>query len=143
MCKLSSLPQCNPSFATAHLTSSCALLCRLYNTSYKTPSQLYMLLIIILILSQDKGFSQNMQEVMLGSVPWYKERMLQKTSLGDLSLCLSSCCSWLLHTCSTTPFSLQCFLYATTQRKPSIWPSYLGNLQPACYLPNKACSCIT
>jgi len=44
-----------------------------------------MLLIIILILSQDKGFSQNMQEVMLGSVPWYKERMLQKTSLGDLS----------------------------------------------------------
>lgn len=60
--------------------------CRLYNTSYKTPSQLYMLLIIILILSQDKGFSQNIQGVMLGSVPWYKERMLQKTSLGKLVL---------------------------------------------------------
>lgn len=48
------------------------------------PSQLYMLLIIILILSQDKGFSQNIQGVTLGSVPWYKERMLQKTSLGKL-----------------------------------------------------------
>ncbi|KAA6428940.1 MAG: hypothetical protein FRX49_01050 [Trebouxia sp. A1-2] len=64
------------------------LLHRLYNTSYKTPSQLYMLLIIILILSQDKGFSQNVQEVMLGSVPWYKERMLQKTSLGSLLVVL-------------------------------------------------------
>ena len=52
--------------------------------SYKMPSQLYMLLIIILILSQDKGFIQNIQGVALGSVPWYKERMLQKTSLGKL-----------------------------------------------------------
>jgi len=91
--KLSGLPLCTPSYNAKHLKSSAALLCRLYNTSYKTPSQLYMLLIIILILSQDKGFSQNMQEVMLGSVPWYKERMLQKTSLGDLPLCLSTCCS--------------------------------------------------
>lgn len=60
------------------------LLQRLYSTTYKTPSQLYMLLIIILILSQDKGFSQNIQRVMLGAVPWYKERMLQRTSLGSL-----------------------------------------------------------
>ena len=44
-----------------------------------------MLLIIILILSQDKGFSQNIQGVMLGSVPWYKERVLHKTSLGTLT----------------------------------------------------------
>lgn len=124
--RLSGLPLCNPSYATEHLTSSSALLCRLYNTSYKTPSQLYMLLIIILILSQDKGFSQNVQEVMLGSVPWYKERMLQKTSLGNLSLCLSTCCNWLLHTCSNTPFSLECFLCATTQRKQSIRPCYAG-----------------
>lgn len=55
---------------------------RLYETSYKTPSQLYMLLIIILILSQDKGFCQNIQEVTLPSVTWYKERLLQKTTLG-------------------------------------------------------------
>ena len=41
-----------------------------------------MLLIIILILSQDKGFCQNIQEVTLPSVAWYKERLLQKTSLG-------------------------------------------------------------
>lgn len=55
------------------------------------PSQLYMLLIIILILSQDKGFSQNIQEIMLGAVPWYRERLLQKTSLGD---CLQTHGNW-------------------------------------------------
>lgn len=42
-----------------------------------------MLLIIILILSQDKGFCQNIQEVTLPSVAWYKERLLQKTTLGN------------------------------------------------------------
>ena len=41
-----------------------------------------MLLIVILILSQDQGFSQSIQGVTLASVPWYKERTLQKTSLG-------------------------------------------------------------
>ena len=141
-CKLSSLPLCNPSYATEHLISSSALLCRLYSTTYKTPSQLYMLLIIILILSQDQGFSQNVQQVMLASVPWYRERTLHKTSLGHLSLWLSTSCSCLLHTCSTTLFSLQRFLCATTQRKQSIWPIYLGNLRPACHFAT-ACSCST
>lgn len=61
---------------------------RLYNTSYKTPSQLYMLLIIILILSQDRGFCQNIQEVTLPSVAWYKERLLQRTTLGNRLLLL-------------------------------------------------------
>ncbi len=56
-----------------------------------------MLLIIILILSQDKGFSQNVQEVMLGSVPWYKERMLQKTSLGDLCVYLPAAAGCYTH----------------------------------------------
>ncbi len=101
-----------------------------------------MLLIIILILSQDKGFSQNMQEVMLGSVPWYKERMLQKTSLGDLSqfiFLLQLAAAYMFNYAFQSPMLSVCH----NPRKPSIWPSYLGNLQPACYLPNKACSCIT
>ncbi len=96
-----------------------------------------MLLIIILILSQDKGFSQNVQEVMLGSVPWYKERMLQKTSLGDLSLCLSFCCSWLLHTCSSTPFSLQRFLDATTKGNKAFGPIILAICDRHVLLPTK------
>ncbi|KAL3152555.1 hypothetical protein ABBQ32_001582 [Trebouxia sp. C0010 RCD-2024] len=60
------------------------LLHRLYNASYKTPCQLYMPLIILLILSQDRGFCQNIQEVTLTSVAWYKERLLQRTTLGSL-----------------------------------------------------------
>lgn len=67
------------------------LLHRLYQTSYKTPSQLYMLLIIILILTQDKGFCQNIQEVTLPSVSWYKERLLQKTTLGNCLLLMPFC----------------------------------------------------
>jgi hypothetical protein len=44
-----------------------------------------LLQIIVLILSQDTSFSHNIHKVMLpGSVPWYKERMLNKISLGSL-----------------------------------------------------------
>ena len=46
-----------------------------------------MLLIVILILSQDQGFSQSIQGVTLASVPWYKDRALQKTSLGKQGCC--------------------------------------------------------
>ena len=75
-------------------------MCRLYNTSYKAPSQLYMLLIITLILSQDSGFCQNIQEVALPSVPWYKERLLQKTSLGTWQYSPFGCSIRRLDTCS-------------------------------------------
>lgn len=41
--------------------------------------------IIVLILSQDTSFSHNIHKVMLpGSVSWYKERMLNRVSLGSL-----------------------------------------------------------
>ena len=55
-----------------------------------------MLLIVILILSQDQGFSQSVQGVTLASVPWYKERALQKTSLGRKGRCVPTveACSW-------------------------------------------------
>lgn len=49
-----------------------------------------MLLIVILILSQDQGYSQSIQSVTLGSVPWYRERALQKMSLGETSCTLLS-----------------------------------------------------
>jgi len=41
--------------------------------------------IIVLILSQDTSFSHNIHKVHLaGAVPWYKERMLNKISLGSM-----------------------------------------------------------
>lgn len=41
--------------------------------------------IIVLILSQDTSFSHNIHKVYLpGAVSWYKERVLNKISLGSL-----------------------------------------------------------
>lgn len=41
--------------------------------------------IIVLILSQDTSFSHNIHKVHLqGVAPWYKERLLNKISLGSL-----------------------------------------------------------
>lgn len=42
-----------------------------------------MLLIILLILTQDASFAANVHKVQLTSVPWYKERLLNRTSLGE------------------------------------------------------------
>lgn len=61
------------------------LLQQLYITTGHAPSQLYMLLIVILILSQDAGFAQNLHQITLPSVPWFKERLLHRTSLGESS----------------------------------------------------------
>ena len=54
----------------------------LYTASGRAPSHLYMLLIILLILTQDASFAVNVHKVQLTSVPWYKERLLNRTSLG-------------------------------------------------------------
>lgn len=56
----------------------------LYNASKKTPNQIYMLLIILLILSQDSSFNASIHKMILPSVPWYKEHLLHQTSLGSL-----------------------------------------------------------
>ncbi|KAK9845745.1 hypothetical protein WJX81_001268 [Elliptochloris bilobata] len=53
-----------------------------------SPSHMYMLLIILLILSQDAAFAANVHAVQLVEVPWYKERLLHKTSLGSLLVIL-------------------------------------------------------
>ncbi|KAF3774546.1 Dymeclin [Nymphaea thermarum] len=56
----------------------------LYDASKRTSNQIYMLLIILLILSQDSSFNASIHKLILPSVPWYKERLLHHTSLGSL-----------------------------------------------------------
>ncbi|KAK7280069.1 hypothetical protein RJT34_25131 [Clitoria ternatea] len=56
----------------------------LYNAPQRTANQIYMLLIILLILSQDSSFNASIHKLMLTGVPWYKERLLHQTSLGSL-----------------------------------------------------------
>ncbi|XP_052191512.1 uncharacterized protein LOC127800753 isoform X9 [Diospyros lotus] len=56
----------------------------LYNASKRTSNQIYMLLIILLILSQDSSFNASIHKLILPTVPWYKERLLHQISLGSL-----------------------------------------------------------
>ncbi|OMO54684.1 Dymeclin [Corchorus capsularis] len=56
----------------------------LYNASRRTSNQIYMLLIILLILSQDSSFNASIHKMILPGVPWYKEHLLHQTSLGSL-----------------------------------------------------------
>ncbi|KAF2620341.1 hypothetical protein F2Q68_00038244 [Brassica cretica] len=57
----------------------------LYNASRRTSSnQIYMMLIVLLILSQDSSFNSSIHKKILPSVPWYKEHLLHQTSLGSL-----------------------------------------------------------
>ncbi|AQL00133.1 dyggve-melchior-clausen syndrome protein [Zea mays] len=56
----------------------------LYNASRKTSNQIYMLLIILLILSQDSTFNASVHQLVLPAVPWYHERLMHQTSLGSL-----------------------------------------------------------
>ncbi|XP_008224241.1 PREDICTED: dymeclin [Prunus mume] len=56
----------------------------LYNAPKRSSNQIYMLLIILLILSQDSSFNASIHKLIVPSVPWYKERLLHQTSLGSL-----------------------------------------------------------
>eukprot|EP00246_Nothoceros_aenigmaticus_P008136 TRINITY_DN22636_c0_g1_i1.p1 TRINITY_DN22636_c0_g1~~TRINITY_DN22636_c0_g1_i1.p1 ORF type:complete len:391 (+),score=61.60 TRINITY_DN22636_c0_g1_i1:329-1501(+) len=56
----------------------------LYNAPRRTPNQIYMLLIILLILSQDASFNASVHKLILPGVSWYKERLLPNISLGSL-----------------------------------------------------------
>ncbi|KAK9083691.1 hypothetical protein Scep_030162 [Stephania cephalantha] len=56
----------------------------LYNASRRTSNQIYMLLIILLILSQDSSFNASIHKLVLPNVPWYQERLLHHVSLGSL-----------------------------------------------------------
>lgn len=46
----------------------------LYHSFEQKPQQIYMILIIILILSQDESFNRSIQQIILPTVSWYKER---------------------------------------------------------------------
>ncbi|PON79978.1 Dymeclin [Parasponia andersonii] len=60
------------------------LLEALYNAPKRSSNQIYMLLIILLMLSQDSSFNASIHKLILPNVPWYKERLLHQTSLGSL-----------------------------------------------------------
>lgn len=60
------------------------LLETLYNAPKRSSNQIYMVLIILLILSQDSSFNASIHKLILPSVPWYQERLLHQTSLGSL-----------------------------------------------------------
>jgi dymeclin len=64
------------------------LLEMLYHLPQRTNSHIYMLLIVLLILSQDKSFAQNVHKQIIPAVPWYKERLLHNVSLGSLLVTL-------------------------------------------------------
>ncbi|KAD6795500.1 hypothetical protein E3N88_06396 [Mikania micrantha] len=62
------------------------LLETLYDASRRSSNQIYMVLIILLILSQDSSFNASIHKLILPSVPWYQERLLHQTSLGSLTV---------------------------------------------------------
>lgn len=59
------------------------LLEMLYHAPRRAPNQIYMLLIILLILSQDASFNAAAHALVLPTIPWYQERMLRQTTLGS------------------------------------------------------------
>ncbi|KAL4432564.1 hypothetical protein ABPG77_000501 [Micractinium sp. CCAP 211/92] len=59
----------------------------LYSAQERTANQMYMLLIILLMLSQDPAFAQNIHRITLQSVPFYRERST-RTTLGSLLVVL-------------------------------------------------------
>ena len=56
----------------------------LYDSRSLPVNRLYMLLILLLMLSQDSGFMSAAQKAMLASVPWYKDRIIGSVSVGSL-----------------------------------------------------------
>ncbi|XP_051129403.1 uncharacterized protein LOC127250263 isoform X2 [Andrographis paniculata] len=58
----------------------------LYNVPRRTANHIYMVLIILLILSQDSSFNSSIHKLILPSVPWYQECLLHQISLGSLMI---------------------------------------------------------
>jgi Dyggve-Melchior-Clausen syndrome protein len=52
---------------------------------FRSPSQLYVIVILLLLFSQDASFgSDAFRRVLITSVPWYKDRHLKDISLGSV-----------------------------------------------------------
>eukprot|EP00250_Pteridium_aquilinum_P013996 c21711_g1_i1 orf=215-2221(+) len=62
------------------------LLEMLYDAPSRSLRQTYMLVIILLILSQDSSFNSSLHKMVLQGVPWFKERILTQTTLGSLTV---------------------------------------------------------
>ena len=61
------------------------LLEMLYQASARTQNQIYMMLIVLLIMSQGETFNANVHKIQIPQqIFWYKERILTKTTLGSL-----------------------------------------------------------
>eukprot|EP00741_Cyanophora_paradoxa_P002013 tig00000525_g1952.t1 len=56
----------------------------LHGAANRKANQIYMLLIVLLILSQDASFSSSVHLVEIAAVPWFKDRILTQVSLGSL-----------------------------------------------------------
>lgn len=52
------------------------------------PARTYMLLIVLLMLSQDKALLDSAFALHLPRVPWFKERLLGRISVGSLTVCV-------------------------------------------------------
>jgi len=52
------------------------------------PARMYMLLIVLLILSQDSAFVAAAFAMQLPRVPWFRERLLGQISVGSLAVCV-------------------------------------------------------
>ncbi|RIA96059.1 Dymeclin [Glomus cerebriforme] len=48
-------------------------------------SQMYILLTILLLFSQDEVFNENIQKISISYQPWFTERLLKSVSLGGLT----------------------------------------------------------
>ena len=60
----------------------------LYTARGRSANQLYMLLIVLLILSQEPSFASNVHRIRLRSVSFYKDRHVMDTTLGSLLVVL-------------------------------------------------------
>jgi hypothetical protein len=60
----------------------------LYTARGRSANQLYMILIILLVVSQETAFASNIHRIPLRAVPFYKERPLVDTTLGSLLIVL-------------------------------------------------------
>lgn len=58
-----------------------------YKQHFRSQSQLYVILILLLIFSQDQSFGPDaFRRVMVARVPWYRERQLRDMNLGSVLL---------------------------------------------------------
>jgi len=71
----------------------------LQNCPFRSISQLYVIIILLLLFSQDASFGADaFRRVMVPTVPWYKERYLKDISLGSvLILALLRCLTFNLN----------------------------------------------